>query len=185
VVTDIVDTHFEQARCRFGRYIHHIRTKSTTGRMDREMREEPDCHHATHGHGDHFFGVSTIRQRFPNARFAAPRDVINVMRHQASSAVFESFWNSRFSCANRRGRRKGSRYWCCALFRCLHTSPPKRRRSAAAPPGTTEQRVRFHHPLNVRQRDAKCRLQSWQFHVYNCSVNERHARTQNGRGQNP
>jgi glyoxylase-like metal-dependent hydrolase (beta-lactamase superfamily II) len=23
--------------------------------------------YATHGHGEHFFGVSTIRQRFPNA----------------------------------------------------------------------------------------------------------------------
>jgi glyoxylase-like metal-dependent hydrolase (beta-lactamase superfamily II) len=52
--------------------------------------------YATHGHGDHFFGVSTIRQRFPNARFVAPRDVITVMRRQASAAVFESFWNSRF-----------------------------------------------------------------------------------------
>jgi glyoxylase-like metal-dependent hydrolase (beta-lactamase superfamily II) len=52
--------------------------------------------YATHGHGDHFFGVSTIRQRFPNARFVAPRDVIAVMRRQASPAVFESFWNSRF-----------------------------------------------------------------------------------------
>jgi glyoxylase-like metal-dependent hydrolase (beta-lactamase superfamily II) len=52
--------------------------------------------YATHGHGDHFFGVGTIRQRFPNARFVAPRDVITVMRRQASSAVFESFWNSRF-----------------------------------------------------------------------------------------
>ena len=52
--------------------------------------------YATHGHGDHFFGVSTIRQRFPNAQFVAPRDVITVMRRQASAAVFESFWNSRF-----------------------------------------------------------------------------------------
>jgi hypothetical protein len=38
----------------------------------------------------------SIRQRFPNARFLAPRDVITVMRRQASAAVFESFWNSRF-----------------------------------------------------------------------------------------
>jgi glyoxylase-like metal-dependent hydrolase (beta-lactamase superfamily II) len=52
--------------------------------------------YATHGHGDHFFGVSTIRQRFPNARFVATRDVITVMRRQVSATVFESFWNSRF-----------------------------------------------------------------------------------------
>jgi glyoxylase-like metal-dependent hydrolase (beta-lactamase superfamily II) len=25
--------------------------------------------YATHGHGDHFFGVNTIRERFPDARF--------------------------------------------------------------------------------------------------------------------
>src|ERR1700676_1664089 len=27
--------------------------------------------YATHGHGDHFFGVNAIRERFPNARFVA------------------------------------------------------------------------------------------------------------------
>jgi glyoxylase-like metal-dependent hydrolase (beta-lactamase superfamily II) len=52
--------------------------------------------YATHGHGDHFFGVNKIRERFPHARFVAPRDVINVMRQQASSSVLESFWKSRF-----------------------------------------------------------------------------------------
>jgi glyoxylase-like metal-dependent hydrolase (beta-lactamase superfamily II) len=53
--------------------------------------------YATHGHGDHFFGVNTIRERFPNARFVALRDVITIMRQQASSAVLDSFWNPRFS----------------------------------------------------------------------------------------
>jgi glyoxylase-like metal-dependent hydrolase (beta-lactamase superfamily II) len=52
--------------------------------------------YATHGHGDHFFGVNTIRERFPNARFVATRDVITIMREQASSPVLESFWKSRF-----------------------------------------------------------------------------------------
>ncbi|HEY6345509.1 MAG TPA: MBL fold metallo-hydrolase [Bryobacteraceae bacterium] len=52
--------------------------------------------YATHGHGDHFFGVNTIRQPFPNARFVAARDVITIMRQQASSPVLESFWKSRF-----------------------------------------------------------------------------------------
>src|SRR5436190_21434222 len=27
--------------------------------------------HATHGHGDHFFGASTVLERFPHARFVA------------------------------------------------------------------------------------------------------------------
>src|SRR4029077_14059532 len=38
----------------------------------------------THGHGDHFFGASTILERFPGARFVAPSEVIEVMRQQAS-----------------------------------------------------------------------------------------------------
>src|SRR5580658_9163961 len=53
--------------------------------------------YATHGHGDHFFGVNTIRERFPNARFVALPQVITVMRQQASSAVLDSFWNPRFA----------------------------------------------------------------------------------------
>jgi hypothetical protein len=55
MVTDIVNNHFGQARCRFGRYANDSQT-----------------------HG------------------SWPRDVITVMRRQASAAVFESFWNSRF-----------------------------------------------------------------------------------------
>src|ERR1700688_2145071 len=39
---------------------------------------------ATHGHGDHFFGVNTIRERFPKARFVTVPDVIAIMRAQAS-----------------------------------------------------------------------------------------------------
>ncbi|HET6217397.1 MAG TPA: MBL fold metallo-hydrolase, partial [Acidobacteriaceae bacterium] len=39
--------------------------------------------YATHGHGDHFFRVNIIRERFPNARFVASPDVIAVMRRQA------------------------------------------------------------------------------------------------------
>lgn len=52
--------------------------------------------YATHGHGDHFFGVNAIRARFPKARFVTAPDVIAVMRQQASCAVLESFWKSRF-----------------------------------------------------------------------------------------
>ena len=52
--------------------------------------------YATHGHGDHFFGVNAIRARFPKARFVTAPDVIAVMRQQASSPVLESFWKSRF-----------------------------------------------------------------------------------------
>src|SRR6202140_4644035 len=47
--------------------------------------------YATHGHGDHFFGVNTIQHRFPNARFIASREAISVMRKQASVPVVESY----------------------------------------------------------------------------------------------
>jgi glyoxylase-like metal-dependent hydrolase (beta-lactamase superfamily II) len=52
--------------------------------------------YATHGHGDHFFGTSTILERFPRARFVARPDVIKVMRQQASPESLATFWNPRF-----------------------------------------------------------------------------------------
>src|SRR6476646_1094169 len=51
--------------------------------------------YATHGHGDHFFGTSTVLERFPGARFVARLDVIKVMRQQASPESLASFWNPR------------------------------------------------------------------------------------------
>ena len=51
---------------------------------------------ATHGHGDHFFGATTVLERFPDARFVATSDVIKVMLQQASSGWLASFWNARF-----------------------------------------------------------------------------------------
>jgi glyoxylase-like metal-dependent hydrolase (beta-lactamase superfamily II) len=52
--------------------------------------------YATHGHGDHFFGTSTILERFPGARFVARPEVIKIMRQQASRESLETFWNPRF-----------------------------------------------------------------------------------------
>jgi glyoxylase-like metal-dependent hydrolase (beta-lactamase superfamily II) len=52
--------------------------------------------YATHGHGDHFFGASTVLQRFPRARLVAMPDVVKTMRQQASPQSLASFWNPRF-----------------------------------------------------------------------------------------
>src|SRR6202158_3202561 len=52
--------------------------------------------YATHGHGDHFFGTSTILERFPGARFVARPEVIKIMRQQASPESLEAIWNPRF-----------------------------------------------------------------------------------------
>ena len=57
--------------------------------------------YATHGHGDHFFGVNTIQKKFPKARFVATSEVIAVMRKQASVPVVESYWKPRFPRQNR------------------------------------------------------------------------------------
>jgi len=52
--------------------------------------------YATHGHGDHFFGASTVLERFPGARFVARPEVIKIMREQASPESLAAFWNPRF-----------------------------------------------------------------------------------------
>ncbi len=52
--------------------------------------------YATHGHGDHFFGIGALLDRFPNARAVATPDVVKVMRQQASPQSLASFWNPFF-----------------------------------------------------------------------------------------
>ncbi len=52
--------------------------------------------YATHGHGDHFFGTSTVLEGFPGAKFVARADAIKVMRQQASPESLATFWNPRF-----------------------------------------------------------------------------------------
>src|SRR2546425_2857490 len=52
--------------------------------------------YATHGHGDHFFGTSTVLERFPSARFVARPEVIKIMRQQASPESLATIWNPRF-----------------------------------------------------------------------------------------
>ena len=52
--------------------------------------------YATHGHGDHFFGASTVLERFPDARFVTRPEVVAIMRQQASPESLSTFWNSRF-----------------------------------------------------------------------------------------
>ncbi len=53
--------------------------------------------YATHGHGDHFFGIGALLDRFPNARAVATPDVVKVMRQQASPQSLASFWNPFFA----------------------------------------------------------------------------------------
>jgi glyoxylase-like metal-dependent hydrolase (beta-lactamase superfamily II) len=50
----------------------------------------------THGHGDHWFGLGTVLERFPKARALALPTVIEQMRVRETPEFFESFWMPRF-----------------------------------------------------------------------------------------
>jgi glyoxylase-like metal-dependent hydrolase (beta-lactamase superfamily II) len=50
----------------------------------------------THGHGDHFFGIGTLLDRFPNAKAVATPDVVRLMRRQASPEYVQSHWSAWF-----------------------------------------------------------------------------------------
>jgi glyoxylase-like metal-dependent hydrolase (beta-lactamase superfamily II) len=52
--------------------------------------------YVTHGHGDHWFGLSTLLERFPRARAIATPAVVAHARQQCAPEFVESFWNSRF-----------------------------------------------------------------------------------------
>jgi glyoxylase-like metal-dependent hydrolase (beta-lactamase superfamily II) len=50
----------------------------------------------THGHGDHWFGVGTLLDRFPNAKAVATPNVVKVMRQNASPEALEGVWKAAF-----------------------------------------------------------------------------------------
>src|SRR6476620_7968259 len=49
----------------------------------------------THGHGDHWFGIGALLERFPNARAVATPNVVKVMHQHASPDVLK-IWKSAF-----------------------------------------------------------------------------------------
>jgi glyoxylase-like metal-dependent hydrolase (beta-lactamase superfamily II) len=50
----------------------------------------------THGHGDHFFGLGALLNRFPKARAVATPHVVEAMRRQASPEFVSNFWEARY-----------------------------------------------------------------------------------------
>jgi glyoxylase-like metal-dependent hydrolase (beta-lactamase superfamily II) len=50
----------------------------------------------THGHGDHFFGLSALLDRFPGAKAVARPDAVKVMHRQASAESLANFWSPRY-----------------------------------------------------------------------------------------
>jgi glyoxylase-like metal-dependent hydrolase (beta-lactamase superfamily II) len=52
--------------------------------------------YVTHGHGDHFFGLGTLLDRFPNARAVATPAVVRRMHQQTEPTFLASFWRAQF-----------------------------------------------------------------------------------------
>jgi len=50
----------------------------------------------THGHGDHWFGVGTLLERFPNAKAVATPNAVKVMHQNASPQALEGIWKPGF-----------------------------------------------------------------------------------------
>ena len=50
----------------------------------------------THAHGDHFFGLKLLVDRFPNARAFATSSVVAAMQNQIKPDIVRSFWEPRF-----------------------------------------------------------------------------------------
>lgn len=52
--------------------------------------------YVTHGHGDHFFGLAPLLERFPNARAVATPAVVEAMHEHLLPASVENFWRRLF-----------------------------------------------------------------------------------------
>ena len=50
----------------------------------------------THGHGDHFFGLASLLERFPRAKALATPEVVKAMQEHLSPAWIDNFWRRLF-----------------------------------------------------------------------------------------
>ena len=52
--------------------------------------------YVTHGHGDHWFGLGAVGERFPEVRAVATPAVVEGMRMWSAPEVLQAFWQARF-----------------------------------------------------------------------------------------
>jgi glyoxylase-like metal-dependent hydrolase (beta-lactamase superfamily II) len=52
----------------------------------------------THGHGDHFFGLASLLERFPRAKAVATPEVAKAMREQLTPAWIRRYSGPPFGC---------------------------------------------------------------------------------------
>src|SRR6202011_491671 len=52
--------------------------------------------YVTHAHGDHFFGLAPLLERFPHARAVPTPEIVKAMHEQLSPASVDNFWRRLF-----------------------------------------------------------------------------------------
>jgi hypothetical protein len=52
--------------------------------------------YVTHGHGDHFFGLESVLERFPSAKAVATPEIVKAMQEHISPAWIDNFWRRLF-----------------------------------------------------------------------------------------
>jgi len=52
--------------------------------------------YVTHGHGDHFFGLASLLERFPHAKAVASPEIVKAMQDHLSPASVDGFWRRLF-----------------------------------------------------------------------------------------
>src|SRR5271165_3911774 len=93
---EFVDTHLRSARRHSRGHLSHDGAIADSVGLDRRERQEPhrDLHHP--GHGDHFFGLASLLERFPRARAVATPEVVKAMHEHLSPDRIENFWRRLF-----------------------------------------------------------------------------------------
>ncbi len=76
----------------------YLTTKQTSALADwvASKRKNLTTIYITHGHGDHWFGVGALLERFPNAQVVATHNTIQVMRQNASPQALDGAWKPGF-----------------------------------------------------------------------------------------
>ena len=76
----------------------YLTTKQTSALADwvASKRKNLTAIYMTHGHGDHWFGVGALLERFPKAKVVATPNTVKVMRVNASPQMLEGAWKLGF-----------------------------------------------------------------------------------------
>ncbi len=73
-----------------------VKQASILGDWVASKRKNLKIIYITHGHGDHWFAVGTLLERFPNARAVATPNTVKVMRLNASPEMLDRAWKPGF-----------------------------------------------------------------------------------------